>query len=545
MTSKVYKTRNRAPSHAMRVCENISFARFVYPFVFRSELFDSLTKSADGSADTRNNNASANAAGVGAELLARAWQVCDFEVGDILPHVAELLAPGSTRTNGRTVARRWVLTKRCLSKMFHSSAKGTWEVKCQKNYFPIEITDVQLALFPYGAGFLTISAHPRRSVDPRQSLDNWLDFIHAFRYVEPKGYTDIRFKPIPGVGISSRNVEEGSTRIKPIIERLLKTIKLKAGTLRQGIDGMLDRIDGAATCEPGNDVWWEEVYIPGQLIPFVALYLDNVPRDEIEMLIFRIRSFFFHNQITHPAHDQLCLDHADLLTYADKMWFTFSLAGGAFVAINPPKEGVYRTSVAKKALPQDYFLLFLLALQQRFVLSRLAKSVAETWLSDIEREQSRTGGRGRRLANSKRTDHTDSKLNQDFEEISDVFFSFTAKGYFAQVMQGERHHLYYRQWQRTFEVEQLYQQVRDRISDMRAYIETRQERNLNTNVMRLTSYTVILGSVGAVAGWYGINVDEKTGIPPLTSSQGVYDLLLLVLAIVAIEIVFFKFKRWL
>jgi hypothetical protein len=65
-----------------------------------------------------------------------------------------------------------------------------------------------------------------------------------------------------------------------------------------------------------------------------------------------------------------------------------------------------------------------------------------------------------------------------FERIRDALLLFTARGYFAQVMQQEHHHRCYRKWQETFQVERLYRDVRDEVREMHDYLHMRRTERL-------------------------------------------------------------------
>jgi Mg2+ and Co2+ transporter CorA len=69
-----------------------------------------------------------------------------------------------------------------------------------------------------------------------------------------------------------------------------------------------------------------------------------------------------------------------------------------------------------------------------------------------------------------------------------------------------------------------------------------QSNRLNVTVQTLTSLSIILMSVAAVAGWYGMNFAT---MPELTSRFGYPGVMLAVVLIVLAEVIFFKRKGWL
>ncbi len=69
-----------------------------------------------------------------------------------------------------------------------------------------------------------------------------------------------------------------------------------------------------------------------------------------------------------------------------------------------------------------------------------------------------------------------------------------------------------------------------------------QSNRLNITVQTLTSLSIILMSVAAVAGWYGMNF---AAMPELTSRFGYPGVMLGVVLLVIVEVIFFKRKGWL
>jgi magnesium transporter len=69
-----------------------------------------------------------------------------------------------------------------------------------------------------------------------------------------------------------------------------------------------------------------------------------------------------------------------------------------------------------------------------------------------------------------------------------------------------------------------------------------QSNRLNITVQTLTSLSIILMSVAAVAGWYGMNF---AGMPELHSALGYPSVMVGVVVLVIVEVIFFKRKGWL
>jgi hypothetical protein len=173
----------------------------------------------------------------------------------------------------------------------------------------------------------------------------------------------------------------------------------------------------------------------------------------------------------YPPCAELRPDHPCLLEYAQDMWFTFAQQAAGFVAFNAPSNAgnFFRTDLPRR-LRNRYFLLYQLALHQKFMLMHLSDQVSESWLR---------GDEATRMAT--------------FTRIRDALLEFTARGYFAQVMQLEQHHRYYCRWRETLQLETLYQEVSDEVREMHDYLQLQLERRrveqsekLNRAVLWLT-----------------------------------------------------------
>jgi len=69
-------------------------------------------------------------------------------------------------------------------------------------------------------------------------------------------------------------------------------------------------------------------------------------------------------------------------------------------------------------------------------------------------------------------EEADQERNREkvFESIRDRFFLFNARGFFHQVMQKMKHHRGYRTLQRIFQIEEMQQDLNQKIKDMYDYL---------------------------------------------------------------------------
>ena len=72
----------------------------------------------------------------------------------------------------------------------------------------------------------------------------------------------------------------------------------------------------------------------------------------------------------------------------------------------------------------------------------------------------------------------DDKREQAFRHIRDAVLTFSARGYFAQVMQLDHHHRYYLRWQEIFQTSRLYKELRDEVNDMFDYLLLQKQERL-------------------------------------------------------------------
>lgn len=424
----------------MKIDFQASDVRFVYPFIFSVEEFDPCVKQLE----------QAHWEGRGRPL--QIWEQLPFPEDELLAYVARYLnAPEGKQPTA------------CLVRLTDDALKSTrglggginsgvqWTLTGRKTEIPFEIMEIQLALFQVGVGFLTITAQPTDGAD---RVETWLDFVHYFRFARGQRAVGLSARRRTGIDRETRE-----PRTSPFFPE-------PAGGLAQHPEGqgifqdVIHMLLGTATPVDKAEVWWDEVFMPGTLLPYLVLFVDGVSDEEIPLLAYRARRFFHAGQELHPSSQDLCLDHEALLPYADRQWFFFSLNGGGFLACNPPTTPFFRETLPDH-LHNHYFLLFLLALQQRFALMLLTQEVADKWL----------------IAPGTATDQDSLHAREKaFAQIRDHLLSFTARGFFTQVMQREPHHRCYQQWQKTFDVERLYREVSDEVRYMHSKLEAARDQ---------------------------------------------------------------------
>lgn len=451
----------------------ISFIKSVYPFLFESEKFKTHVAAVN------------QARWQGLEQI-EIWKSASFPEEDFLPHVALYLNPPASEI---PTARLWKMDNNVLISPKGLGNKADWMLLTHSKSIPFTFESVELVLFSIGIGFLTIQTKPLTD-----NINDWLDYLHFFRFIKgQKGHRNVHVKAQRRKSFDPQTQEPQFEPFFPEIAGGIANHPEGQGLLIEVIDAILQ------TASPKNETkpWWKEVFVSGHLLPFSVLYVDGSKKENVFPLLYRVRNFFHSEQFIHPAPEDLLRSHPGLLPYADDQWFVFSLEGGAFVAFDAPKNDFFRINLPTH-LRDQYFLLFLLTLHQRFALTRLSQEVSEHWLRGNEDERMRY-----------------------FKRIRFSLMQFTARGYFIQVVQRENHHRFYRKWQEVLQVERLYQEVNDEVQEMyndlllqRSEAEERASRSLERMVAMLGP---IIGVTSVVVTFMGINLRgitiEKEGLP--------------------------------
>jgi len=457
----------------MIVNAKVSSVQFIYPFLFDRVTFE------------RRKDAISKAQWQSSLCI---WRKASFPRDDLLAHVERYLNPPEDIAPTSLI---WEMDANTLQSPSGMGGKADWFLVLSRKEIQFELISVQLSLFRIGVGFLVVYAKPKSD-----EVEKWFDFLHYFRFVSGQRGVGLKLKlrtgreevksffPQPAGGVEKH--PDGTGMFGEIISAILNTASVEG--------------------DPKDENWWKEVFIPGQLIPFAILYIEEKDIDDeaIAKLLYRVRNFFPWERIIQPTPEDLKFDHPSLLAYAERMWFVFSLEGGAFVAFNAPKTDFFRRELPVH-LQREYFLLFLLPLHQRFTLISLSQRVSENWLSGDERGRIRA-----------------------FESIRDTLLEFMARGYFSQVMQREHHHRVYRRWQETFQLDRLYQEVSDEVREMHEFLQMRQSERLER---RLNFLTFVIGIPALLFSFLSINIYRIT-----TNEEGLSLWLALVLAFFAFSV---------
>jgi hypothetical protein len=412
------------------VDRNSSSLRFIYPFTFGGDTI-ALRSEALASATWR----------IGEKPVA-VWEPGSFPTDDLLSEVADFVDPpaGSLVSAGRWRVGDTVLRSPSGLGGGARHPGADWTLTTRRGTIPFLIESIELALFRHGVGFVVVSALPVST-----QLSDWFSFLHFFRYVHGR-----RASAVGAVRTTGRD-NDGASMRTAFFPQLGDR---QPDTQEHHVFGeVIDHLLSTATLADERPRWWGEVFVPGMMLPHVALFIDQSPVEDTPIHLHRLRNFFHADQAVHPSAEELALVDPGLLPYASNQWFFYSLNGGGFLACDAPQTPFFRSTLPAH-LTGAYLLLFLLALDQRFTLMLLSQEVSREWVG---------GG-----------DDVDARKVAAFRRIRDALLAFTAQGYFAQTMQEEHHHRSYERWQAAFQLERLYRNVADEVREMYGDLELRQ-----------------------------------------------------------------------
>ena len=399
-----------------------TFSLFIYPFSFEREQFDALVHSTQQASWKINQQS------------VKIWACDRFPQDELLPQVSNYLIP--TNASNET-ACLWKLESQALASLqtlgMGKNNPAQWTVNTPYGGIRFEIDHIKLILFRIGIGFLTLSVVPQAD-----TLATWFDFMHYFRFSNGSRHVNL-----------SVQQKTGQDQFAPFFPPVCNHPAGQPGLLAEIISAILSTTAGTEAAA----AWWRDIFVPGQLLPYAGLFVEGDESGlEVPKLAYRLQNFFHSEQTLDLTKEDQEMDKPTIVPYVGNQWFLYSLEGSAFFAYNPPQTTFFKQTLPEH-LQNQYFILYLLALHQRFALIDLSTGIADQWLQsasaapiDLQRRE------------------------QAFQKIREAFFLFNARGYFYQVGQKEHHHRCYKGWQQVFQLEYLYNDLRNKINDMYEYL---------------------------------------------------------------------------
>jgi len=414
--------------------------KFVYPFTFDVKTFDSRQDTFDKSLAVVEDDQTA------------IWNRIKYSDQDLLPHVAKYINSRSSQNGGNLFnVCIYEISNNVLQSAQYGLGSGrengsiTYTLSCSKGKIAFDILNVQLYLFRTGMGSIAFEIKPRL---PNQDPDEWFDFLSYFRYFG--GYRGVSIECSKAVGYDREKEEK---IFAPFFPPLARTEDDQDSRIfEEIIFGLLDSgvVDGE------TEKWWDDIFIPHQFLPFSMLFLKEVDSSQIPILVYQYRKMLHSRQVLVPPEVETSLNHTGLHPYTENQWFVFSLDGGGFISFDPPDDYFFEVELPLHLMDQ-YFLIFILTIQQRFVLTKLADEVVRVWL-------------------------TEQIDNEDefplFDHLQSTLKAFASLGNYNQVMQRDNLHQVYQKWQEIFQIDQLYQSVNEEIDHISDFLQSKQDQIL-------------------------------------------------------------------
>jgi hypothetical protein len=371
----------------------------------------------------------------------------------------------------------------------------------------MEITGAQLGIFRMGVGFVSLEVTPRS-----EALPDWLDTLHFLRFYRARGKSLHPVGP-PGSG------EPGRLRLENLLGPLLAAATLDGETYpfptSPGGTGRVGRV--------------RELYVPGELLTYASLFVDGVPDAEQRHLLYHVLNRFRSTTESSPG------ENYDLerwcLPYQQGQQFLNSIQGSAFVAFDATPSAFNMQSLPAH-LRSTYYVLFMLALLQRFALDQLSEAVA--WST------------GRVLGDSER-----SRARRELERVTALdgrLLDFTGRCYFVQVSQTEHHHRYYARLREVNQIEDRYREVTDEVHALRAHASSRvrveEERTSLRVATALMVITCVLLPLQVIEALFSAKLPELPGIRGLSPTWSAVTAGLVLLFAMGIAALIIHGSRW-
>lgn len=412
----------------MKVDNQPSFLYYIYPFRVNFKSICNICEFVD---KVKINNC-------------YVWEKRSYLNDDILPNISNFL---NNEKVEKSCAQFWQLSPSIIQSHNHGLGAGknsnvTWSLCTRSLIIEFLILHVELVIFRSGICFLIFHI-----VLNNNNLSAWLDFNHHFRFIN--GQRDINVCLIRRTRLSDQSNEP---LLLPFFPRFCGGIEdhpLGKGNFFEIVTGIIDN-----WVLKSNVISFDEVFIHGQLIPYSCIFIEAAEKESIENVKYQIGNFFHSHQRVLLSKEEVNIQKQIDFQYAENQWFLFSLDGGGFVAFDAPKTDFFCITLPSH-LRQHYFLSFLIALFQRFTLIDLSNQVSESW-----------------EMGTNFTEENTPKMKEVFSDIHNQLLSFTARGYFSQVMQQEHHHRYFDKWLKVFQIDRLYSEVKEEVYLMNNFIQT-------------------------------------------------------------------------
>ena len=214
------------------------------------------------------------------------WEMEPFSPDDLLDHVARYLNPP---VEAQAKAVRWRLANDARQSPT-GLANAEWQLvinahQKQSQAIPFTIADVELTLCSVGVGFVTLCVR-----SPRPEVATWMDLQHAFRFA--RGQRDVLVR-----ATRPQAVDPGAPFFPAFAGGVDALDPAGFGTMSDVLNGLLQ----TASVKEDPGVWWDEVFVPGQLMTFAGLFVGGLDAEALGLLVYQVRNFFGFRQHLAPT----------------------------------------------------------------------------------------------------------------------------------------------------------------------------------------------------------------------------------------------------
>ena len=398
----------------------------------------------------------------------------------------------------------YIFTDTGIDKLSIPGSSWTFRVPGTSHLIEIEVISAQVGIFRLGVGFVSLELRPTS-----QSLPDWLDALHFLRFYRGRG-----------VWLTPAGAPAGPEG-RHKVENLLGQVLAEA-TLDDELHPFQEPPEGTARRKKS---WVRELYTPGELLTYAALFVDGVPDENQRHLLYNVLHRFRSSSRAVPAEDDA--DEDWCLPYQQGQHFVTSIQGSTFVGFDAEPSS-FISQTLPSHLRTTYFMLFLLALLQRFALDQLSEAVGRLTgrvLGEPERKRARGELEG--------VTALDSRL-----------LDFAGRCYFVQVSQTAHHHAYYARLREVNQIEGRYREVTEEVRALRAHAGSRvsaeQERSSLRMAAALMVITCVLLPLQVIETLFSAKLPELPGIRDLSAvgSAVTAGLVLLLASLIALAILY-------
>ncbi|MEX0050239.1 CorA family divalent cation transporter [Clostridium butyricum] len=325
------------------------------------------------------------------------------------------------------------------------------------NTINFEIENVEIFVFGDGVGILTFNVNLKNETSNITSPGRILNFNKIFK-VDSRGINNITL-----------NKNDGSIR----------TI-----SLNKVVDTILsDQISKVSKS------FYEKGFVNFRYVKFENYEnSEEFKNSTFGFLYYLMNMFNESDSVEIPDEFQ----HSHIYMPQGNIAHFFSLkGGGVFVYDNGAK---FINSTFKDNIMQNYSIGVLLALHQRISMLKLSKELTEAFLN----------------TETKNNKKKNKVMLFKAEKILDKFRNFTAKCWFREFSNIEGRNNFFKAWQKSFYLDEIFQEMRSKIQDINEYLRfldyQQAEKSRDNQNYIMSVITLIFIPLNFFVGFMGMNI---------------------------------------